>query len=198
MTGSTKTESSPRGIWIALAVVAVVAIVAALAFVLMQSPEQEPTTGDATNGEPTAPTELAESGETIFGAVGTPIEIDPFVLTVEGGGRADLETLGVGAPPEGTFYYVVDVLFENRGETIPLNALPYSVDGATLEADGEPVEGVLNVPFGSPITEGTVPSGVRIPLSFVFGAPDGSSEFVFVWEPVESGLPKIVVDTTDR
>ena len=198
MTGSQRTNSSPRGIWIALAVVAVVAILAALALFLMRSPGQEPETGDSTTVESTTPTELAESGETIFGAVGTPIDIDPFVLTVEGGGRADLETLGVGAPPEGTYYYVVDVLFENQGETIPLNALPYSVDGSTLEADGEPVEGVLNVPFGSPITEGTVPSGVRISLSFVFAVPDGSEEFVFVWEPVASSYPTIVVDTTDR
>ena len=62
-------------------------------------------------------------------------------------------SLSVGAPPEGTYYYLVGVLFENRGETVSLDALPYSVDGSALEADGESVVGVLQVDFGSAITE---------------------------------------------
>lgn len=190
---STDTAQPRRGIWIALAIVAALAL-AALLFVLFRSPAEEPT---ADQPVPSAESST-DAAETLAGQVGEALDVDPFVITITGAGEADLESLSVGAPPEGTYYYLVGVLFENRGETVSLDALPYSVDGSELEADGESVVGVLQVDFGSPITGGTIPAGEAVSMNFVFPVPTGSREFVFVWAPAFPEYPRIVVPLPDE
>ena len=138
-----------------------------------------------------APEDTPDEYESLEVGVGEPANADPFVITVTGAGR---EAIAVAeTPPEGSSYYVVGVTFENNGPTVPVNGQPYSVDGTILKSKSGTYEGIMQVSFGNPLSEGTIPSGTTFVLNFIFTVPDDSGDFVFEWTPRSPEYPRIRV-----
>jgi hypothetical protein len=182
-------KGGSRSPWLAVIIVVLLIAIAFVLYLLWSTSQEEPTAPQTESPPPAAETE--DPYTTTEVAIGEPGGADPYIITVTGAGRTVIEI--AETPPEGTSYYVVGVTFQNTGETVPINGQPYSVDGTILESSSGVHEGIMQVDFGNPMSEGTIPGGSTFNMNFVFTVPDEASDFTFVWTPATPDYPRIVV-----